>query len=167
MKRKHLLIFTVIVISSFSLLGQKQQNHRSIFIHIEYQCLNYDYMTIGIGFQPKNNFPDIVNKHPKLSFRGYTINFSKKLQNSDWGLSIQTCMYSATASGPLGIGLEANYKSINANDHICFKPFIGLSFPIISIMYGYNIDFYTIKSERLNQNEIIISARIPVFTKKK
>ena len=165
--RRQLYTLTALIISLANLYAQNNKNHRAIFIQAEYQCINYDYMTVGIGFQPKKHLIDLTRKHPKLSFIGYTINYSKKMQNSDWGVSLQTCVYSASTSGPIGMGLEANYKSIQLKDHFCLKPFIGLSFPIVSIVYAYNIDFYKLKSDRLNQNEIIVSVRIPIFTQRK
>ncbi len=143
------------------------QNRQALFMQAEYQFLKYNYLTIGLGFQPKKSLLQATRKHPKYSFIGWTANYSKKLENSDWGASIQTIMYTASTSGPFGIGLEGNYKSVNNTNHFAFKPLIGLSFPIVSIMYGYNFDFYKTKSERINQHELILGFRFPLISKKK
>jgi hypothetical protein len=123
-------------------------------------------LTVGIGFQPKKTLLQATRKHSKYSFIGWTANYSKAIKNSDWGASVQTIIYTGSASGPFGIGLEGNYKSVNNTDHYCFKPLIGLSFPIISIMYAYNFDFYKIKTDRINQHEIILGIRLPVLRQK-
>jgi hypothetical protein len=69
-------------------------------------------------------------------------------------------IYSGYAVSPAGIGLELNYKSVAQGHHFGIKPMIGLSFPIVSIMYAYNFDFYKEKEERLSQHEIILGFRL-------
>ncbi len=150
--------------------GQRKSNNdniRSLFIQTEYQFLKYDYLTFGLGFQPKRTLLQAERRHSKYSFVGWTINYSKKLENADWGASIQTILYTSTADGPFGIGLEGNYKSVNNTDHFCFKPLIGLSFPFVSIMYAYNFDFYKIKADRINQHELILGLRLAILRQKK
>lgn len=83
--------------------------------------------------------------------------------NKDWGLAIQSVGYSGSYEGPLGLGIEFNYKSVNQANHFGLKPIIGLSFPIWSIMYGYNFDLYKPKSERISQHEFILGFRIRVL----
>ncbi|MCC6372657.1 MAG: hypothetical protein IT236_16760 [Bacteroidia bacterium] len=157
-------LFTIAgLLVAVSASSQANKNYRAVFVHAEYQWLNYNFMNIGIGFQQKKHLVELSRHHAKFSFGGYTVNYSKKIQNSDWGLSLQSCIYSATANGPFAVGFEVNYKSIQNKAHFGAKPFIGLSFPIVSLVYAHNFDFYDVKAERLNQHELILSARIPVF----
>jgi hypothetical protein len=144
----------------------KRINKQALFVQAEYQFINYDFITIGLGFQPQKFFLTTTRKHPKLSFSGYTLNFNKSIKNADWGVSGQLIHYSASSSGPIGFGLELNYKNIQNQDHFGFKPLIGLSFSIVSIMYAYNFDLYNIKSDRLRQNELILGFRIPILRRK-
>ena len=167
MKVKFLIILTLAILNTTLLFGQRPKNHRSVFIQTEYQFLQYNYLTVGLGYQPKKNLLTVARKNSKYSFTGWTVNYSKKLENSDWGASIQNVLYSGTVNGPIGIGIEINYKSINQSDHFGVKPLIGLSFPFVSIMYAYNFDFYKTVSERINQNEIILGLRLAIFRQKK
>lgn len=120
-------------------------------------------MTVGLGYQPKKTMVTLTRKHTKFTFLGWAFNYSKKLENSDWGASVQTIAYAGTANGPGAIGLEGNYKSINQTNHLSFKPLIGLSFPIVSLMYAYNFDFYKIKADRVSQHELILGLRLAMI----
>jgi hypothetical protein len=167
MKVKFLTILTLAILCTTPLFGQRPKNNRSVFIQTEYQFLNYNYLTVGLGYQPRKTLLTVTRKNSKYSFIGWTVNYSKKLENSDWGASIQNVLYSGTENGPLGIGIEINYKSINQTDHFGAKPLIGLSFPLVSIMYAYNFDFYKTESERINQHEIILGLRLAIFRQRK
>lgn len=154
------VLMAIILITTNCLFGQNRRNIRSIFIHTEYQLLNYNFLNVGLGYQPRKNMVYFARSNPKFSFIGWTVNYTKKLENKDWGASIQAISYSGSHDGPFGLGIEVNYKSVNNKDHFCFKPLIGLSFPVFSIMYAYNIDFYDVKSERINQHELILGLRL-------
>ena len=127
----------------------------------------YDYLILGPGFQPKKPLLVVQRKHPNHGFNGWTINLSKTFNLSDWGASIQRVINSSTCAGPIGIGLEFNYKSIENTNRFGFKPLIGLSFPLICVSYAYNFDFYNVASERLNQHELIVGFRFPLLKRMK
>jgi hypothetical protein len=155
------IILTIIIFSA-----AYSQNRQALFCQTEYQFLKYNYWTVGFGFQRPKPLLQANRMNPKYSFFGWTVNYSKTLNNADWGVSVQSIAYTGCVDGPFGIGLEGNYKSVNSTDHYCFKPLIGLSFPVISIMYAYNFDFYKIKADRINQHEIILGIRVPLIRKK-
>lgn len=158
----------VILFSLICSYGFAQNTKRSsLFLHAEYQLLKYDYLTVGLGYQPRKTKLVAERSHPKYSFVGWTLNYSKKLGNSDWGVSVQNIMYTASTSGPFGMGVEGNFKSVNNKNHFGIKPLIGLSFPVISVMYAYNFDFYEVKSERISQHELIVGIRVPVLQRKR
>ena len=165
---KRCVLISFILILCFAGFSQKSN---ILFIHTEYQALNYNFYSIGIGFQPKKQIfyinPRDVCYKGKFKFNGFTFSFNKKLENKDWGLATQLIGYCADFKNPIGAGIELNYKSIEHSDHFSVKPLIGLSLPLISFMYGYNFDFYKIKSLRVNQHELIMGIRIPVLKRNK
>lgn len=151
------LLSLFLILLSTDSFSQRPTNTRSLFAHVEYQFRQYDYLTVGLGYQPKKTLSTWTRKN-KYSFTGWTANYCKKLDNEDWGVSIQTLAYSAN-----GVGLEGNYKAIHHSPHYSFKPLIGLSFPFVSIMYGYNFDFYKIKEERIRPSELILGLRLAII----
>lgn len=136
------------------------QNYRGLFVHAEYQALKYNYLQFGLGFNPKKHLVAVSRKKEQYSFIGYTVSFSKSLANSDWGIALQSVAYSGNYDGPGGLGIEVNMKRISGLDHFGIKPIIGLSFPIWSVMYGYNFDLFEDKSQRISQHELILGLRI-------
>lgn len=152
-----LIIFFIVGRICFS------QHYSGLFMHTEYQVLKYDYLQIGLGHSLKNNILQTNRKNDPYCFTGYTLSYSKNLNNSDWGLATQYIVYSGTYDGPIAVGIEFNYKSITKEHHFGIKPIVGLSFPIWSITYGYNFDMYGIKDQRLNQHELIVGLRLRVL----
>lgn len=149
----------------FSLLSTtiSAQDKRGLFVHAEYQFLKYDYLQTGIGFHPKKHRVKLSRSEEQYCFIGYTLSYIDNLHNKDWGVALQSVAYSGSYDGPMGIGFELNYKSINQIDHFGLKPLIGLSFPIWSVMYGYNFDLNKPKTERISQHELILGFRIRVL----
>ncbi len=136
------------------------QDKKGIFAHVEYQVLKNDFLQFGIGFHPKKHLVNFSRRNGKYTFIGYTLNYSTQLNNSDWGLALQSVAYSATYEGPIGVGLELNMKNRSATNHFGFKPLIGLSFPMWSVMYGHHFDLNRNKMERINQHELIFGLRL-------
>lgn len=159
MTRKSLILILLLLFTrnSFS------QQYNGLFIHGEYQALKYNFIQFGIGHSIKNNFLQAVRKNEKYYFSGYTISYSKNLNNSDWGLAGQYIVYSGTYDAPSAIGLEVNYKSVQYKDHFGIKPIIGLSFPMWSVTYGYNFDLYKTKDQRISQHELIFGLRLRII----
>lgn len=139
------------------------QQYSGLFVHVEYQVLKYNYLQFGIGHHLKNNLIQAKRDNEQYYFSGYTISYSKSINNSDWGLVAQYIAYSGTYSGPIALGIEMNYKSVNTANHYGIKPIIGLSFPIWSVTYGYNFDLYGNKEERISQHELIVGLRLRVL----
>jgi hypothetical protein len=166
MSARQLLFLTLFLFTSGYAYGQEEENIRSLFVQAEYQALHYNFLSVGLGYQPEKGLLNFPRKNLKFSFIGYTANFTKTLNNSDWGASVQAIGYSGATSGPLGGGLEVNYKSVKNTNHYGIKPLLGLSFPIVSIMFGYNFDFYKVPSERINQFEIIFGLRYALLRTK-
>ena len=166
MPSMRLPFFTIFLLASIYAFGQEEENRRSLFVQAEYQALHYNFLSVGLGYQPERGPLKFSRRNQKYSFIGYTANYTRQLTGSDWGASAQLVGYSAASSGPIGAGLEINYKSIKNTNHYGFKPLLGLSFPIISSMFGYNFDFYKIPSQRINQFEIIFGLRYALLRAK-
>ena len=139
------------------------QDERKLEVHTDYQFLKYKYIQLGIGFAPKKHLISVNRTNKSFSFIGYRFSYSKNLNNSDWGLSTQAMVLGGHFRNLSGFGIELNYKSIDNNNHFCFKPLIGFSFPYVNAMYGYNFDFYKNKSERVSQHEIILGFSLNVL----
>ena len=145
--------------------SRKMYNKRSVFVQAEFQFFKYNYFTVGFGYMPRNTMLSFARQSRKYGFNGWTFNYSKKPENSDWGTSVQTIGYSGTFNAPVSVGLEINYKSVSNKDHYSFKPLVGLSCPFVSLMYAYNFDFYKTKAERIKQHELILGLRFAVWRK--
>lgn len=158
MKEKILLLLLLLPFVEVS-----AQDRRGIFVHAEYQFLKYDYLQAGIGFHPKKHLVNVSSTKEQYCFIGYTLSYMDNFKNKDWGVAIQSVAYGGSYDGPLGLGIELNYKSVNQTDHYGLKPIIGLSFPVWNVMYGYNFDLYKPKTERISQHELILGFRIRVL----
>ena len=156
-------VLLIIIFAELGIAYGQKENKRALFVQWEYQFLKYNYMTVGLGYHPEKNLFSSVRKWQKYYFDGVTLNYNKKLENSDWGTSIQAIIYTGESTG---LGWEVNYKSVNQTDHFCLKPIIGLSFAFASLVYAYNFDFYKIKAERVSQHELILGLRWAVLRKK-
>jgi hypothetical protein len=146
------------------LFGQQGENVRSLFIQSEYQFFQYNYLSFGLGYQPSNSLFHLTRVDPEFTFHGFTFNYTKKLNNSDWGTSVQSVCYTGTEL--LGVGIEGSYRSVNYTNHFCFKPMIGFSVFFGTLMWGYNFDFYRLKSQRISQSELSLGGRIPILREK-
>lgn len=158
MKLKTLIIIITLFFCTVSL----SQNNKTIFVQAECQMLNDGSFSVGLGYQPIGRIDSLENKHSNFSFIGWGLNYTKSIMASDWGLSLQALVCPADYRNPIGAGLEGNYRLISNNPHFGIKPMIGLSFPIISIMYGYNIDFCK-TSKKKSQHELTLGIRVPLF----
>lgn len=139
------------------------QGYNSVFIHAEYQAIKYNYLQFGIGYHKNLSTTGMlgsIDGSTKHTFIGPTLNFSKKLNSTDWGTSIQYAAYTGKLTiFPIGLGMEVNLKNVNQVNHIGVKPIFGLAYPFLSIMYGYNIDIRKLKKERISQHELILGLR--------
>lgn len=161
----YLIVFSkiLILISLLNSLVTFSQDEGKIEIHADYQTLKYDYLQIGFGFAPKKHLISINRDNKSFSFIGYRLSYSDNVNNSDWGVALQSLVLGGDFRNFPGFGIEVNYKSVSQNSHIGIKPLIGLSFPYINIMYGYNFDLNKTKSERVSQHELIIGLSLNVF----
>jgi hypothetical protein len=153
-------IVTILILFICSLRIGSAQSYNGLFVHADYQALKYSYLQVGVGHHLKNNFLQSSGKNDRYYFSGYTVSYTKNLNNSDWGLAIQYITYSGSYDGPGVFGIEANYKSVQLQNHFGMKPIIGLSFPMWSIAYGYNFDLYREKSQRISQHELVLGLRL-------
>ena len=158
LKFKILLIATLL-----TALSAYTQDEKKIEIHTDYQLLKYDYLQVGFGFAPKNHLISLNRDNKSFSFIGYRLSYSDNLNNSDWGIAAQSIALGGSFRNFPGFGIEVYYKSISQKNHFGIKPLIGLSFPYFNIMYGYNLDLYNVKSERLSQHELIFGLSLNVF----
>jgi hypothetical protein len=159
---KRLLNSTVALgLTAFLTVTVAHAQRQKLYANVEYQFINYSFLTAGLGYGA--DAMEGKYGHLKYSFVGLTVNYSRSLIYNDWGSSLQLGIYPGATHPSLGFALEGNYKSINKTNHFCFKPLIGFSFPIASLMYAYNFDFYKIKTERINQHEIILDLRLVVL----
>lgn len=150
-----------IIITLFFCTITFSQNNKTIFFQAECQMINVGYLSVGLGYQPIG-IASTENKHSNLSFIGWSLNYTQSVKESDWGLSLQALMCPADYRNPIGFGLEGNYRLMSEKPHFGIKPMIGLSFPLFSFMYGYNIDFCKI-SKRKSQHEFSLGIRFPLF----
>ena len=81
-------------------LQLQAQEYRKIFIHSEYQLLNYQYLQIGIGYAPSKHLVTINRDNENFSFIGYRVAFQDNLNNSDWGVSIQSIALGGKIGNP-------------------------------------------------------------------
>lgn len=152
----------IIIITLFSCTVSFSQNSKTIFVQAECQMINDGYLSVGLGYQPRERLVYVERKHPTMSFIGWALNYTNSVKNSDWGLSLQALMCRAEYRNPIGFGLEGNFRLMSNKPHFGVKPMIGLSFPLLSILYGYNFDFCKTSNQK-SQHELTLGIRFPLF----
>lgn len=155
-------IFYILLFLSLSLfinfINAQDRPEKRLEAHLEYQFLNYNYVTAGIGYIAMHRFRGKYTGD--YVFRMISMNYSRAFINEDWGAFIRFLKYSSTVNLAFVSAFEVNYKSVSKKDHYALKPLIGLNYSFVRLMYGYNFDFYTTKAERISQHELILGFHI-------
>lgn len=157
---------TILFASATCAFAQKDTNRKALFVQSEYQFLNQSFVSVGIGYQPHRNVLfRVARKHPTWSFQGWAINLLRSTSSDTWGASAQALLCTATASGPFAAGVEVNYLNHDDGPHWGIKPQIGLSFPVVSVLYGYTFSVTEANDPVRNGNEIAVVLRFPVLSR--